>query len=592
MSKKKHGSTKSEWNLSQLYKTPDDPQINIDISKAEKAYAFFAKKYKNKNSYLNQENALHEALLDYKKLSDIPVYKSLFYLSLLQDLDSKNQEVRAKINLLSQRLQKMDNLTTFFSLNISKIPKKNQKKFLSSKKLSEYRYMLEKMFESGRFTLTEKEENILSLKSITSSHMWVDALTKVLNKQTVLYKGKNLNLAKADSLIQEISSQKERIELHNKIMDRCITLGDLAESELNAIVTNKKINDELRGFKEPYDSTILSYENDKETILNLVKVVTENFHISKRFYKTKAKMLGVKKLYYADRAVSVGKTKKIITFEESYKTLLNLFDSIDSDFAKILNSFVENGQIDAYPKEGKTSGAYCSHQHGLPSFVLLNHADNVDSMMTFAHEMGHAIHSEFSKTQSVFYEHYSMSTAEVASTLFEQFLFYSQFENLSKEEQIITLHDKIQDDVATIFRQIACFNFEFEMHNTIREKGSMTKEELSTLMNKHMKNYLGEFHLTEKDGYIFVKWPHLRNFFYVYSYAFGQLASKALYQNYKKDKSYIVQIKKFLSLGGSMSPEDIFKSIGVDVKKPEFWMEGLRNIEQDIVTLEKLVKKR
>src|SRR3989338_6636530 len=94
--------------------------------------------------------------------------------------------------------------------------------------------------------------------------------------------------------------------------------------------------------------------------------------------------------------------------------------------------------------------------------------------------------------------------------------------------KMVALHNKIQDDIQTIFRQIACFNFELEIHKTIRKKGNMSKEELSACMNKHMKNYIGHVELTEKGGYFFVDWSHIRRFFYVYSYAFGQLASKAL----------------------------------------------------------------
>jgi oligoendopeptidase F len=108
-------------------------------------------------------------------------------------------------------------------------------------------------------------------------------------------------------------------------------------------------------------------------------------------------------------------------------------------------------------------------------------------------------------------------------------------------------------------------------------------------MNKHMKAYLGDVTLDEKDGYFFIAWPHIRNFFYVYSYAFGQLASKALYAKYKEDPKFMEKIKEFLSAGGSMSPEDIFKSIGVDVTKPDFFEKGIKTIEEDIVLLEKLI---
>ena len=582
---------KTEWNLTQLYKSPNSPEIEKDLKFAEKSYKDFADKYKENKTYLKNEDELLLALKDYEKLADIPVYKSYFYLHLYQDLDSDSKIARAKKNLVMQRLQNVGNLVVFFEVNLSKIPLSLQSKYLKSEKLLHFRYLLQKLFESSKHILTEPEEKILSLKSLPSHKLWTDAVEKMRNKQEVKFKGKMIPLSEASSVIKDLPSQKERKELHDKVMEKYFELGDIAESEVNAVVINKKINDELRGYKEAYDATILGYENDKESVLNLVKTVTDNFKVAQRFYNIKAKMLKFDKLYYCDRAISVGKTKKKISFEESSKILTDLFDSVDPKFGEILRTYLTNGQIDVYPRMGKTSGAYCSSDHKSPTFVLLNHVNNFESLKTFAHEMGHAIHSEFSRTQPVIYEGHSTSTAEVASTLFESFLFYSQFDKLSKEEQIIALHDKIQDDVATIFRQIACFNFELDMHNTIRAKGNMTKEELSSCMNKHMGKYLGKkVILEEKDGYFFVGWSHIRTFFYVYSYAFGQLASKALYKKYQEDKTYIEKIKQFLSAGSSMSPEDIFKSIGVDVTKPDFFKKGIESIEEDIKMLEKLVK--
>ena len=588
----KSDSIKTEWNLSQLYKSPKDPKINADIKNAEKAYAVFVKKYKKNDKYLKDETAILKALQDYEKLADMPTSKAFFYLRLSQDLDSRNEIVRAESNLVLQRLQKLGNTILFFEIGISKIPISLQKKFLKSKKLAHYRYFLKKIFESGKYVLTEPEEKILSLKSLPSHSLWTDAVEKLRNKQTVEYKGRQTPVSEASFIIKDLPTQEERLVLHNKMLEQYYSIADMAESEINAIVTDKKINDELRGFVEPYDSTILAYENDKKSVLNLVRTVTSNFPISHRFYDIKTKALRLKKLLYSDRGVSIGKSRKKIPFNDACKTLIKTLTSVDKEFGEILKRFILNGQIDAYPKVGKHGGAYCAPEHNSPTFVLLNHVDTFDSLMTFGHEMGHAIHGEFSRSQGVLYEGHSMSTAEVASTLFELFVFYDEFQKLTDSEKVVALHDKIQDDVQTIFRQIACFNFEVEMHNTIRKEGNMSKEKLAECMNKHMKSYLGKTELSEKDGYFFVGWPHIRNFFYVYSYAFGQLASKALYQKYKEDKSYIIEIKKFLSAGSSMSPEDIFKSIGVDVTKPDFWQKGIKNIEEDVALLESLVNKK
>ncbi len=591
MKQKSTGKVKTEWNLAQLYKSPNDPQIDKDIDVAEKAYLNFAKKYSKNTSYLTSEIGLSKALKDYEALNELPASKSAFYLHLAGDINSFDEKIKSKSNLVSQRLQKIGNYIVFFDINLAKISSKQQNIFLKSKKLKKYNYYLKKTFEQSKFLLTEPEEKILSLKSLTSSHMWTQAVGNIKSKKTVTHKGKSISLSEASALVNELPLQKDRYELQNKIMDVYFGIAEIAESELNAIVTDKKINDELRGFKQAYDSTIFSYDNDEKTVLSLIKTVSDNFKISQNFYKLKAKMLKVRKLNYSDRGVPVGKTKTKFTFERSYNLLLELFNRIDPEFGTILKTFVENGQIDAFPKVGKRGGAYCSPHHNSPTFVMLNHTESMNSLSTFAHEMGHAIHSEYAKTQPAIYEGYSMSTAEVASTLFEYFLFYDMFEKMSDEEKIIALHDKIQDDISTIFRQIACFNFELEMHNTIRKNGSMSKEELAEAMNKHMKTYMGDINFGDKDGYFFVGWPHLRYIFYVYSYAFGQLTSKVLYSKYKEDKTYIEKIKQFLSTGSSMSPEDTFKAIGLDLKNPEFWKNGMNEIESDIKLLEKLISR-
>ncbi len=588
MKNTKKTNLKTEWNLKALYSSLIDKNLEKDLVDSEKAYTAFATKYKTNTTYVKDENALSQALSDYEKILNLQTWKPYIYLRLNQDTDSQNQAVRSRLTQVQERIQKISNITLFFEINLSKIPTPLQKKFLANKKLAPYSYFLKKIFDASKFVLSEPEEKIINLKSLPAKTLWVDATKKVKGKLSVVHKGKKIPLSEAESLVRQLPTQKERKELHVKIMDQYMTISDMAEAELNAVVINKKINDELRGHEMPYDSTILGYENDKATVLNLVNIVTKNFSVSQRFYALKRKMLGLKKMVYSDRSVPVGKTKKKISFEEAYQSLKSTFATLDPEFARILEMYAQNGQIDAYPKLGKGGGAYCWANRNLPTYIFLNHTNTFDSLMTFAHEMGHGIHGELSKIQPVLYDGHSTATAEVASTLFEAFVFYDQFEKLSDTEKIVSLHDKIQSDISTIFRQIACFNFELEMHTTVKEKGSMSKEDLAACMNKHMKAYLGNVTLDEKDRYFFIGWSHIRNFFYVYSYAFGQLASKALYAKYKEDPKFMEKIKQFLSAGGSMSPEDIFKSIGVDVTKPDFFQKGIKTIEDDIALLEKL----
>jgi len=585
---------KLEWDLTQLYATKDvHKNVEADVRKVERAIDAFAKKYSKNKRHLKDPKALRYALEESEKMSAMPeMSRPYMYFAYIRELDSTDQEAEAMINKLTDRLTKAENKLIFFDLELGKIPISVQKKFLKSKELQPYRYNLEQLFENSKYHLTEAEEKILNLKSFTSRSLWVQGFEKLLNKQMIEHKGKEIPLAEAANLIQMLPLE-ERRDLHARMMAQVRGISDFAESEINAVVHDKKINDELRGFKHPYSATILRYENDEKSVLNLVKTVTDHFGVAHRFYKLKAKMLGLPKLTYADRSAKVGETHKKIPFKEAVEIVRGVFYGAHSRYGEIFDRFLTNGQIDVYPKKGKTGGAFCSHSTNLPTFVLLNHVDDFHSVSTLAHEMGHAIHSERSKEQPVRYQDYTTSVAETASTLFENILFNAIFKELTPQEQVIALHDKLEGNIASICRQIACFNFELELHTSIRNKGSLSKEEIAALLNSHMAAYLGpSVELHENDGYFFTKWSHIRNFFYVYSYAYGELISKALYERYQEDPSYIESIDTFLSAGGSKKPEAIFKDIGIDTSKPSFFASGMKSIEKDVDQLEKLLAKR
>lgn len=581
---------KTKWDLNIFYKSGTDPQIRKDIEKAKKASLNFEKKYAKRDDYLKNENKLLKTLQDYEKLELDNGTKPFLYFHYRKDLNGKDLEAEANINKIINELTKYGNKTLFFGLKLGKIEKKLQKKFLNSKKLAKYHYLLKKTFETSKYDLTEPEEKIMNLKSLPSYGLWVSGVEKLLSKQAIKFKGKEVSIGEAQNKVNSLDT-KQRRELQDKILENLKGISSFAESEMNAIVTNKKINDELRGFKYSYSATILGYENNEKGVLNLVNTVTKHFHISNRFYNLKKKIFGLKSMQYADRSAKIGKTKQKISFDKAYRMVYQILNDIDKEYVEILDRMLQNGQIDVYPKIGKSDGAYASSDVNVPTMVLLNQTDDFKSLLALAHEIGHAIHSELSKKQPVFYQGYTISVTEVASTFFEQLVFDAMFNKLSDKEKVTALHDKIQGDIETIFRQIALFNYEVDLHNAIREKGAITGENMGELHNKNMKAYLGPaFKMRELDGYFFIRWSHLRRFFYSYSYAYGQIISRALNEEFKKDKNFSKQIKKFLSAGGSKSPDDIFKDMGIDTTKPDFFKKGLLSVEEDIIKLEKLAK--
>ncbi len=582
----------TEWNFKLLYKSPKDPQIEADIAEAEAACAAFEAKYNTTDkAFLHDHKVLLEALNDYEKLAALKDVKAILYFYSLIDIDANNKLALSNIPLIESRRTAMNNKILFFGVLVGKISKSGQKKILEDMTLSKYHVLLSRIFADGEHTLSIPEEKIMSLKAQPSHDMWIAGNEKLLNNKSLVWKGKQTPIFSAIGQIKLLKSASDRSKLSSLVINELKAVAPFSEAEINAIYTNKKINDELRGYSKPFDATVLDFRNDSKVVEELIKVVTESFPIAQKFYKIKAKLHKQKHLLYLDRNRGIGEAKGKYDFKTSATLLTDILSAIDPKYANIFNEYVAFGQIDVYPKIGKTGGAYCRSAYGMKTYVLLNHNDDLNSFKTLAHEMGHAFHSELSDHQGPIYCNYSTSSAETASTLFESIAIDAVFENLSDKEKIIVLHDRISDDISTIMRQVACFNFELELHNTIRKNGHVSHEEIADIHNKNMKAHLGPaFKLTRDDGYFFVQWSHIRRFFYVYSYAYGMLVSKGMLRRYRKDPTFWSSIEQFLKAGGNDSPENILRKIGIDLSSPEFFKEGLQDIADDIAKLEKLTK--
>ncbi|MEK7638878.1 MAG: M3 family metallopeptidase [Patescibacteria group bacterium] len=582
---------KTAWDLKQHYYTNDtDPQIEIDAKIYEGSIAAFCKKFK-RSQFTKDAESLLRALLAYEVLTEMPEGSRVMrYFSFRTTLNVNDTAANKKLSQYGERFRKLSNDMLFFGLSIGKIPKVQQKLYLNDPLLQKYRYFLYTEFLAARHHLTEPEERILQLRAKTSSAMWSDAVDKVVSNRSITFKGERLAIPEALERI-DLQNKAGKRELWKLIMAEMKDISEFAEHELTAIVSHEKVSDELRGFKKPYSGTVLAYENNEKSVEALVQAIsTKGFALSKKFYQIKARLHGQKSIPYVQKYDSLGKLSEP-DLETAVTICRDTFYRIKPEYGAIFDRMLGHGQIDVYPKAGKRGGAFMSATIGLPTFVMLNHLNNYKSLETLAHEMGHAVHAERSKVQPALYEDFSIVTAETASTLFEQLALESILEQLSDREKIIFLHDKILRNIATVQRQIACFNFELEMHTHIRREGMATKEELAKLMQKHLKTYLGNaVEVTEDDGYSYVHWSHIRYGFYVYSYAYGYLMSNLMVQRYKKDPSYVEKIDAFLTAGGKDTVENIFKLADIDATNIATFTDSLATQAKEIALLEKLTR--
>ena len=555
--------------------------------KAIEVNYIFINKWKDRADYLESPQALKTALDELEILeSTIGTTGSLsYYFGLKSALDQTNPDLLSRLNKVEEFAVKIANDMEFFSHKLAHVSIQTQKIFLESEALKDYRHMLKGVFDNAKYMLSEPEEKILNLKGSVSHGNWVHMTSSLLSKEE-----REVVDEDGETTLKNFSEITSLLNSKSKITRDSVAIAfneiqakwsDVAENEINSILQDKKINDELRGITRPDLPRHISDDIDSKVVDTLLKTVTANFDISKDFYKVKAKAMGVEKLEYHERNVEVGEINGEFGYEKSVELVYKVLNDLDSKFGDIFKMFVENGQIDVFPKKGKRGGAFCTHElKTQPTYILLNHTNKLTDVLTLAHEVGHGINNELMRVQSSFYFDTPLSTAEVASTFFEDFVLDELLKGVDEQTAYAIKMQKLNDDISTVIRQVACYNFELQLHNKFREVGYLSKDQIGEIFSKNMSAYMGDY-VEQSAGSEnwWVYWGHIRSFFYVYSYASGLLISKALQKMVKEDKSNIEKVKKFLSYGSSKAPKDIFLELGIDILDSTFWQKGLDEVK-------------
>ncbi len=591
----------TKWDLSPLLKESLTEEL---FKKKLKFYKrkneAFIKKWKDNKEYLKSPKVLKEALDDYAALLENHYASgSLFYYVYLRyNLNQTDAKTKGFLNRLDEFDTSLENQMTFFILNLSKVPVKKQKEFLKSPLLKDYKHYLEKLFRNAKHLLSEKEENLLNMYFPVSYGNWSKLTEELISKEVreVFVTPKKKEKKTFEDIFSLISDKNEKVRDYSaKVFNDILsTWVDVAEREYNSIMQYFKIRDALRGYKRPDEERHLSTDVDSEVVDSLLDSVTRRFNLSKRYYKLKARLMGVKKLEYHERTVPYGSLDKQIPYKKAVNLVYTVFDNLDKEFGRIFNYFASTGKIDVLPKKGKSSGAFCIHNlRKHPVYILLNYTNKITDVIHLAHEAGHGINSELMKKhQNPLNFRSPLSTAEVASKFMEDFVLDYLEKEMSEEERLSLLMRRLDDSVSAIFRQVAAYNFEYDVHTSFRKSGYLSKEQIGSIFKKHMSAYMGPFVKQSKGSENWwVYWGHFRYPFYVYTYASGLLISKYLQGRVKQDPSFVKQVKTFLSAGSSDSPKNLFKNLGIDITDKSFWEEGLKEIESLLNETEALAKK-
>lgn len=591
----------TKWNLNLVL--TDTSQKNILKLNDEfiKDTNNFSEKWQKNNRYLSDPKVLKKSLDEYNNLSlkysggSGPQLNRLW---LEEKLDLTNTNVKKQLNKQIDLITKQEKLLEFFTNKLSKISKETQIIFLKSPELKVYKKFLEDLFKSAKYILSEKEENILSSMSQMAYSNWVSMNSEFFAKQqrkTLNEDGKKQEVTLEQLMsLSKSEKKKVRVEAAKNIEDIINFNIDVSEKELNNVLKYKQTIDELRGFKRPDEATYFGDDIDMKIVDSLISATQKYNKTSKRYYKLKATLMNQDKLDYNERSFEFKQNTKPYVLQEAIELVSQTFSKLDPQFNTILQKFFENGQVDVYPQKGKNGGAFCvSLGKNTPSFVLLNFTNTFSDVSTIAHEFGHAINNVFvNKKQPAIYCGTSLVTAEVASTFFEDFVFEEATKNLPQDAKLYVKMNKLNDEISTIHRQIACIKFEQELHSTYRKEGYLSQIEIGKLFKKHMQNYMGEGVLQNYSAQNWwAYWSHIRRYFYNYTYAGGLLISKVMQTKVRENPKFISEVKTFLETGVSLSPKDTFNKLGIDISTQSFWENGLLQIDTELNQTYKLAQK-
>ena len=364
----------------------------------------------------------------------------------------------------------------------------------------------------------------------------------------------------------------------------------------NALLRSRQIDTQWHNYDYPEEKSVLENNIEAEDLNNLVDTVLSNNTIPQRYYTLKAKAFGVEQISYWDRMAPfpfVADTEQeTYTIEQAKDLVLEAFNAFSPEFASIAQRFFDEDLIDYYPCKGKDSGAYCMEMAGdaMP-MVFLNFTGSTDSVITMAHELGHAVHEYLSKEQGELGRRKSCAQAETASIFAEQLVFNLLLKKAKTPKQrFCLLAEHLEDMIATAYRQIAFHGFESSAA-TMRLKGEISADKLEKLWLKYMKGYLGESVDTSS---LAPMWAGILHFFqypfYVYSYCFACCVVNTLYEIYLNNTvdGFAEKYMQMLRKGGVETYREALAHFGVDASKPDFWQKGLNLGKEYLSELEKL----
>ncbi|MGV1872824.1 M3 family oligoendopeptidase [Agrobacterium rosae] len=586
------------WKLSDLYASADSPEYKSALEKAASDAKAFEAKWKGKldaAAKLSGNEGLGAALKEYEALDDllgrIGSFAGLTYFS-----DTSNPVNGKLYGDAQSKLTDMSSHLLFFALELNRIDDTTIDAAMANDPLAgHYKPWLVDLRKDKPHQLDDKLEQLFLEKSMTSAAAFNRLFDETMSDLRFIVDGESLALERTLNLLQEPDPEirKKAAEALSATFKDNLRVFTLIT---NTLSKDREIADRWRNFEDIADSRHLANRVEREVVNALAKAVTEAYpRLSHRYYKMKAKWLGMEQMNYWDRNAPLpDSSNAIIPWEDAKETVLSAYGDFAPEMADIARRFFDEEWIDAPARPGKAPGAFAHPT--VPSahpYVLVNYLGKPRDVMTLAHELGHGVHQVLAGGQGALMCATPLTLAETASVFGEMLTFRKLLDGTKdKRERKDMLARKVEDMINTVVRQIAFYEFERKVH-TARKDGELTAEQIGELWLSVQEESLGPA-IKISEGY--ENWwtyvPHfIHSPFYVYAYAFGDCLVNSLYAVYQNaDTGFQDKYFELLKAGGTKHHSELLKPFGLDATDPSFWNKGLSMIEGLIDELEALDK--
>jgi oligoendopeptidase F len=580
----------SAWDLAPIVDGEGDAGVERLLDEALERGAKFATIYTGKLATLDSAG-LRDAMQELAEISTM-VDRAGSYAMLEFTTDTADPARGALLQKVQERGTTLQTQLLFFDLEWAALDDEQVDALLNGGADLEFcAHYLRSARRYRPHLLTEPEEKVMAEKDVAASAAWTRLFGEQMSAVRVALDGEEmpLDVALSNLLNPNAEIRRRTAEAVTEALEPGLRTRTFI---YNTLVYDKSVDDRLRHYPHWLASRNLSNEASDESVLALIHAVHARYDIPQRWYKLKARLLGVEKLKDYDRSATVAQSEPLFSYEEARAIVVDTYAAFSPEAGAITQRFFDENWIDAPVRDNKRGGAFCATVAGIHPYVMLNYTARRRDVMTIAHELGHGLHSALAAKQGVFHQSTPLTVAETASVFGETLVFERLLaESSSDGERLELLCGRIDDAVATVFRQIAMNRFEHLVHTRRRSQGELSVEDMSKAWVESQSEMLGDsVEITE--GY-HSWWSYIPHFIntpgYVYAYAYGQLLALSVYGRYQEVGGPMVpKYLEMLSAGGSRTPEQLGEIVGIDLADPGFWDAGLKLVDLQLREAEAL----